>query len=312
MIKNLLPSLLFLTLAFPNAFAETHESPPTPISNILQTTETIQLKQGDPIRVSFGIVEVSKETGDLYQLSAKSTALDPTTTLQDLSFSLPSLLTNSKDLGIIKGTTIIGENVWEFILKTIISEGNGRVIANTFGVTDDAQPLSFDASTKEPYQTIKAVGYTDQLVVEFLDVGVKANVTPTIDETKQSIKLKLDFEVSEVLREEEKQQKNTQTQVPVRSVRHIITNITTKPDQYVVLGGLDREKKITVKNGIPFLRRIPIIGLLFSSKETKTVKTKLYLVTSASSPKSIDIQDFNNLKENNENNMKQTLIEKIR
>jgi type II secretory pathway component GspD/PulD (secretin) len=289
-----------------------HPPPVAPIPNTNKTTETIQLNQGDPIRVSFGIVEVSQETGDLYQFNAKSTSQDPNSTLQSLSITLPSLLTNSKDLGLLQGTTIIGETVWEFILKTIISEGNGRIIANTFGITDDNQPLSFDATTKEPYQTIKAVGYTDQLVVEFLDIGVKANVTPTIDPIKQAIKLKLDFEVSEILREEEKQQKNTLTQVPIRSVRHIITNVTTKPDQLVILGGLDKEKKIVVKNGIPILRRIPLIGLLFSSKETKTMKTKLYLVAGASIPKPMDIVDFNNHKDNNEEKMKKSKMDEIK
>ena len=137
-------------------------------------------------------------------------------------------------------------------------------------------------------------------------------MTPTIIQENQKINLKLDYEISEILNEKESIKKEQKTNIPTASIRHIITNVTVNPNDYIILGGLDKEKEIIIKNGIPFLRRIPLLGLFFSSTEKKKVKTKLYIATKVSSLQSIDLQDFQNLKNENLDKMTNKGLDKLK
>ena len=277
------------------------------------TTDTLTLDTGDRVRVSIGIVEASYSLGNANQLSVSQEALSPDATVQDLSLTLPSLITTGQNVGIIEGTVVAGDNAWNFILKTIVNEGNGKIISDTFGVVDDQKMLEFNATSKEPYQTLKVIGNTEQLVVEFFDIGVTAKITPTIkkgEEGSTTVQVDLEFEISEVLREKEEDNDSIIT-VPVRSVRRIKTTITASPSEYVVLGGLDQEKKITIERGIPFFRNIPLLGSLFTSKEKTVAKTKVYIITNVSPLIPKDKTDYEEFREKTRDEMNPTKTEKL-
>lgn len=271
-----------------------------------RTTDTLSV--GDRVRIAVGIVELNHAIGNVNQLSINRDVADGSqNTIQDISITLPSLLTPDSNLGIIEGSFLTGESVWSFILKTIVKEGEGRIISDTFGVVNDGQTLTFDASSKEPYQSIKVIGNSEQLVIEFIDVGVKAKLVPKVKEG--AVEVSFDFEISEVLREAEEKES---IPVPVISVRHITTTLTVKDDELVILGGLDQEKKIIVESGIPFLRRIPLIGAFFSSKERKRAKTHLYIIAKVSPIKEKDDKGYRKLREENSKEITPGFIESLR
>ena len=59
--------------------------------------------------------------------------------------------------------------------------------------------------------------------------------------------------------------------------REAETSVILMNNQTLVLGGLIQSKRTLVRTGIPFLSRIPILGLLFGSTEEKIEKTELVL-----------------------------------
>jgi general secretion pathway protein D len=109
--------------------------------------------------------------------------------------------------------------------------------------------------------------------VEFLDVGVKLAVTPSIGDDG-SITMKVKPEVSSV--------ENTITtsegsSIPVIRVSEAEASLVVKDGITVVLGGLIEDAKSRTDVRVPVLGSIPIIGALFRSRDRTRLKTELVI-----------------------------------
>jgi general secretion pathway protein D len=109
--------------------------------------------------------------------------------------------------------------------------------------------------------------------VEFLDVGVKLAVTPTIGDDN-TITMKVKPEVSSV--------ENTITtsdgsSIPVIRVSEAEASLVVKDGITVVMGGLMEDNRAKTDSGVPILRSIPLIGYLFRSRSTSRQKTELVI-----------------------------------
>lgn len=119
------------------------------------------------------------------------------------------------------------------------------------------QATSSASSTADPFTTI-----------ERQDIGITLVVTPRINQG-DSITLEI--------------QQKTENIAPsvdiasdiITNKREIITKALIKDDQVLVLGGLISDEESEVKQKVPFLGDIPLIGKLFSSTGTSHTKTNL-------------------------------------
>ena len=107
--------------------------------------------------------------------------------------------------------------------------------------------------------------------VDFIDVGVKLAVTPTIGDDNM-IMLKVKPEVSSV--------ENTITTsdgsiIPEIRLSQAEASLMVKDGVTVVLGGLMEDSLQDTDTYVPFLGRIPLIGMLFRSRNKTKVKTEL-------------------------------------
>jgi general secretion pathway protein D len=68
---------------------------------------------------------------------------------------------------------------------------------------------------------------------------------------------------------------------PIFSSRNATTSIVIWDGQTVVLGGLIREELVTMRDKIPFLGDIPILGRLFRSEGQQSRKTNLLIFVTA-------------------------------
>lgn len=73
---------------------------------------------------------------------------------------------------------------------------------------------------------------------------------------------------------------------PVFNVRSMSTKVQVLDGQTVVLGGLIREDRQTVKDKVPFLGDLPLIGRAFQSKVEKSIKRNLMIFVTAKLMKS--------------------------
>lgn len=148
------------------------------------------------------------------------------------------------------------------------------------------------ADVKNSSAGVTITAGTPQNFVE-KNVGVEMAVTPVVNEQAQSISLKLDPKVTEFEGFVEYGGRSiaisgdTTVDVPsgffqpIFSTRQIQTEVTIKDGATVVMGGLTREEVKQVRDKVPILGDIPLLGRLFQSKGESSQKKNLLIFVTA-------------------------------
>ena len=105
--------------------------------------------------------------------------------------------------------------------------------------------------------------------IEYKDVGIILTVTPRISDAKL-VTLDMSVESSTV----GTTQLGNLSSVPFFGKKTAKTTLSIIEGQTIVIGGLIQESKDTIKTGIPFLSRIPILGALFGYHDYEKNKTE--------------------------------------
>jgi len=109
--------------------------------------------------------------------------------------------------------------------------------------------------------------------VNFIDVGVKLFVTPTIHDD-DFITMKIKPEVSSVTSNLTTSNNNT---IPIVETSEAETTVNVKDGVSVIIGGLIKEKTINTTKKIPLLGNIPVLGSVFRSTNNLTTKTEIVI-----------------------------------
>lgn len=129
--------------------------------------------------------------------------------------------------------------------------------------------------SKEVYfsqtQSQSTVTTTTAESVNYVDVGVKLNVTPTITEDDYII-MKIRPEVSSV---RETATSPLGSEVPVVETSEAETTVKVKNGAMIMIAGLMKEDIRSTTNKIPILGDIPFLGALFRSTDDQKQKTEL-------------------------------------
>jgi len=207
----------------------------------------------------------------------------------DISASPSGTVTGRPSRSIIPlgGAVPLGLNVFTFAadkflaaLNALASENKINVLSNPSVMTTENKKAVINVSTSVPIVTSQQVpvatgGITGNAItqtVEYRDAGVILTVTPRIGE-QGTVALDVKQEVNEVGAPEP-----PPINSPRFTKREAETSVVLLNNQTLVLGGLIQNKRTLTRTGIPFLNRIPVLGLLFGSTEEKIEKTELVLL----------------------------------
>jgi general secretion pathway protein D len=116
--------------------------------------------------------------------------------------------------------------------------------------------------TVTPFQTVQQQ-----------EVGTVLKVTPTISAEGNAVMLKLDVENSSVLNGAS----TSLTGDPTTEKRSISTNVLIENGGIVVLGGLISNEQDRTHDSVPFLGDIPLIGLLFKTRNDSATRDNLMI-----------------------------------
>ena len=110
--------------------------------------------------------------------------------------------------------------------------------------------------------------------VQFIDVGVKLNVVPTVS-TDGFVTIKIKPEVSSV---RETLSTSLGSKIPIVQTSEAETVVKVKDGSMVMIGGLMKDQRQDDNNMTPGLGKVPLIGpLLFSSRNAISKKTELII-----------------------------------
>lgn len=130
-----------------------------------------------------------------------------------------------------------------------------------------------------PYVTSTTTGTGDTATVSeeinFIDVGIKLNVLPTINEDG-FVLMKIRPEISSQTATITTPQKAT---IPQINTTFVETSILVQDGNTVVIGGLKQLTNTVSEKGVPGLRRLPLLGKLFrnDSKSLEDTEIAIFL-----------------------------------
>jgi len=169
------------------------------------------------------------------------------------------------------------DNVLAF-LEAEEQRGNARLLAEPNIIAGNREDASFLAGGEVPVPVVQGgvgTGQNNGISVQYREFGIRLKFNAEIV-SDSLIKLtftpevsSLDFSNGVVL---------SGFRIPAFRTRRVSSTIDVRRDQSLLVSGLFSDQQESVRNGIPFLKDIPILGSLFSSSSFQRNESELVVV----------------------------------
>ena len=179
----------------------------------------------------------------------------PTTTLGSIGFQFSRLIGNTFQ-------------VVDARLSASESEGNVKIISAPKILTLDNKPAKIKQGLAYPYNKLDADGNT---TTEFKDIALELEVTPHITpDERVTMKITIkNNEIGAVI--------NNQISF---TTKEAYTELLVDDGDTIVIGGIRKTRTDTGEEGLPYLRKIPVLGWLFKTqKDEDTLEELLIFIT---------------------------------
>ena len=184
-----------------------------------------------------------------YDMSATN---PPTTSLGSIGFTFSRLIGNTF-------------RVVDARLAASESEGNVKIISAPKILTLDNKPAKIKQGLAYPYNKLDADGNT---TTEFKDIALELEVTPHITpDERVTMKIVIkNNEIGAVI--------NNQISF---TTKEAYTELLVDDGDTIVIGGIRKTRKDIGEEGLPYLRKIPVLGWLFKTKKDEDTGEELLI-----------------------------------
>lgn len=148
---------------------------------------------------------------------------------------------------------------------TLLARPSIMVINNQEGEIKVGQSVPIDTGT-----TVTATATVGNIV--YRDVGIVLTITPHINEDGF-----INLEIFQSLSSVEDSSGGVSNN-PIFTNQEITTTAVVADQATIILGGLIQEEELTQNTGVPVLRKIPLLGALFSYRESRSVRRELFVI----------------------------------
>ena len=157
-------------------------------------------------------------------------------------------------------------------LRLMETEGRAQVLSNPKIVTSSGNSAKISVGGKVPIPVVNNQGVGSQME----DYGILLNVLPTIiPERNNIIDLQVQLSVSTV--DYSRTVVIGTASAPSFTNREVETHVELNSGETLVIGGLKSSARNVAEDRVPFLGRLPLIGLLFKTKDVTEEQRSLFL-----------------------------------
>ncbi len=158
------------------------------------------------------------------------------------------------------------------VIRALASEANVQVLSTPHILALNNEEARILVGSEVPFSQSTRTGLDVVVdrIVQYRNVGTELTIIPTIN-ADGYVTFRILQEVSAL----------TETTVPaalgapIITTREAETSALVLNGQTVVIGGLIDEQSTDVESGVPFLKDIPVLGLLFKSQSTRRIRTEV-------------------------------------
>lgn len=164
------------------------------------------------------------------------------------------------------------------VVQALSTVGKTRILQNAHVTTLDGKEATIKATTTEAYSELQYESGSTNVVgktYKFVDVGVTLGVTPRINELG-FISCDIKPEVSSVLKwyDSNPAVEEGKSGVPVVKKSFAETSVNVKDGVTIIIGGMIQEIETKERRQVPFLGRIPLLGVLFRAESINKENTE--------------------------------------
>ncbi len=174
-----------------------------------------------------------------------------------------------------------------FLIRLLQENNDVNIRSTPLLLVNDNQQAVFSSLEEQPTTTTSQGTATTKISFGgFVEAGTILTITPHVSEGNY-IRVDIDLKVENFHGESP-----APGIPPPRASNQLTTSITVPDRSTVVIGGLATTKKTKVTRGIPILKDIPILGLLFSSLSDEETTSRLYLFLRPQILNDVDFKDL--------------------
>lgn len=245
-------------------------SPPEYRAAIVDLIQSLD-RPGRQVLISAVLAEISREDARSLGLRWSNTTITPTNGDNVISIGSTTEGTQNDFLRSLFDTSVLNVNVpLNVVLQALAQKTNLSILSEPRIFTSDNQEAEFFNGQDIPFVTDSQTNQQGNLVQSFdyKAVGIQLRVRPRIT-VKRDVDLRVNVELSSI--------------VPGQTLfggfivdrRETTTQLIVGDGQTVVISGIMRTEVSDIKRKVPILGDIPILDLIFSSKEKGTKETEL-------------------------------------
>src|SRR5690606_19271939 len=177
--------------------------------------------------------------------------------------------------GLVRLFLLNADSEIETVIRALKSRGLLRTLAEPNLLTLPGREASFLAGGEFPFPTVQGGQGNNAVTITFKEFGVRLRFTPTITNTG-SIRLQVAPEVSSL--DFGNGLAFGGFQIPALLTRRAETEVELREGQHLAIAGLIDNSISDNLDKIPILGDIPILGLLFRSKDVRQNRTELLVI----------------------------------
>ena len=187
--------------------------------------------------------------------------------------------------GIISG----GDFAVPLLINALSTDDRANILSLPSVLVNNNESATVKTSESRPTQTQNQGTATTQSGVGApREAGITLSISPTISPNNY-LRLNISLVVSRFVGAFDP---NSVTGGGITLGRQIQTQVTMPSDATMVIGGVIEDSESSNNGGIPILKDIPLLGILFRKSEDETKKTNLYFFVT---PTILDEDDFQDL-----------------
>ncbi len=200
-----------------------------------------------------------------------------------LASAMPSsAVINKLSVGMAaSGGSVDAKGKYKGIVDLLRTIGDTKILSSPRIMAINNQEAKILVGTKDAYITSStSQGGSGTTVtsqsVNFVDVGIKLYVTPTIS-PDGFVTLKIKPEISSSERTSITSEGKI-TQIPIVTTSEAETTVMVKDGITIIIGGLRKDERKKEVKKIPLIGDIPLVGFFFRSTSDETKKTELVIL----------------------------------
>ena len=175
--------------------------------------------------------------------------------------------------------------IFSLELRALIEEGKAEILSRPSVLTLNNRQSTIRVGQDIPIATSQeGRGYSNKIAFSFtyLPTGILMNIRPRISEDGSEVSMLIDTIVSTTVPNADLEIRSVEGELlataPTVSTRRVQTYSRVRNNTPFIIGGLVSREYTSVKDKIPLLGDLPLVGVFFRSERTNTSKREVIIV----------------------------------